>query len=332
MKIQSIKKIATDGRHNAFTGLAFFKGRYFLAFRNGAQHAGGSKGTQLLLGSTDGENWELLHNKSFFERWNAGEQMDYRDSYFLNLGHELRLYSFSTPFDAKGELDPRKSKSIVQITRDGTTWGEPIFAYEGAVLWKPIFHDSQFWCAGYRRLPHPGPLVTELYHSPDGITWKFYAPITEGNEAALLPTALGLRCFVRTNKAPHHMEIWESQGDFTVWEKVAVIPKGIQGPQLQLIDGKCYLFGREIHSSIEMPVQSSALRRTKAWKIEGDQAVEVLEFPSKGDTSYVGTAMRPDGSLLASYYSQHEIIDPNPSVDDPNSKPTDVFIASIHLS
>jgi hypothetical protein len=332
MKIQLIKKIATDGRHNAFTGLAFFKGRYFLAFRNGAHHAGGSKGTQLLLGSNDGEDWELLHNKAFFERWNAGEQMDYRDSYFLNLGHELRLYSFSTPFDAKGDLDPRKSKSIVQITHDGTTWGEPIFAYEGAVLWKPIFHDSQFWCAGYRRLPHPGPLVTELYHSPDGITWKLHAPITEGNEAALLPTPHGLRCFVRTNKAPHHMEIWESQGDFTLWEKVAVIPKGIQGPQIQLIDGKCYLFGREIHSSIEMPVQSSALRRTKAWKIEGDQAVEVLEFPSKGDTSYVGIAMRPDGSLLASYYSQHEIIDPNPSVDDPNSKPTDVFIASIHLS
>jgi hypothetical protein len=98
-----------------------------------------------------------------------------------------------------------------------------------------------------------------------------------------------------------------------------------------LIDGKCYLFGREIYSSIETPVQSSALRRTKAWKIEGDQAVEVLELPSKGDTSYVGTAMRPDGSLLLSYYSQHEIIDPNPAVDDPNSKPTDVFIACVSL-
>jgi hypothetical protein len=80
-----------------------------------------------------------------------------------------------------------------------------------------------------------------------------------------------------------------------------------------------------------MPVQSSALRRTKAWKIEGDQAVEVLELPSKGDTSYVGTAMRPDGSLLLSYYSQHQIIDPDPSVDDPNSKPTDVFIACVSL-
>ena len=171
MKIQSIKKIATDGRHNAFTGLTFFKGKYFLAFRNGAHHAGGSKGTQILLGSNDGEDWELLQNRAFFVHGNTGDQMDYRDSYFLNLGHELRLYSFSTPFDAQGELDPRKSKSIVQITRDGTTWDEPIVVCEGAVLWKPIFHDSQFWCAGYRRLPHPGPLVTELYHSPDGITW-----------------------------------------------------------------------------------------------------------------------------------------------------------------
>ena len=127
------------------------------------------------------------------------------------------------------------------------------------------------------------------------------------------------------------MEIWESQGDLTAWEKVATLPQSIQAPQLLLIDGACYLFGREIHSSIEMPAQSSALRRTKMWKLEGDQAVEVLEFPSKGDTSYVGTAMRPDGSILLSYYSQHEIVDPNPSVDDPNSKPTDVFVASIDI-
>jgi len=97
MKIQSIKKIATDGRHNAFTGLAFFKGRYFLVFRTGAHHADGAKGTQLLFTSTDGEDWELLQNKAFFEQGNTGDQMDYRDSYFLNLGHELRLYSFPRP-------------------------------------------------------------------------------------------------------------------------------------------------------------------------------------------------------------------------------------------
>jgi hypothetical protein len=41
--------------------------------------------------------------------------------------------------------------------------------------------------------------------------------------------------------------------------------------------------------------------------------------------------MRPDGSLLLSYYSQHEIVDPDPSVDDPNSKPTDVFVACVSL-
>lgn len=331
MKIQWVKKIGSDGRHNAFTALALFKGRYFVAFRNGKHHAEDSRGTQVMMTSRDGEQWEPFHDKQFFDDKESGRATDYRDSYFLNLGGELRLHSFSTPFDSEGERMPRDSKSTVQITRDGLNWTEPQVIYEGVVLWKPIFWNGGFWCAGYRRLPHPGPLVVDLYRSPDGLAWTPVSRITEGNETALCPTSTGLRAFVRTNKAPHHLEIWESGGDFTAWEKVGVIPKGIQAPQLHVINGKCHLFGREIFSSLEMPVQPSSLRRTKAWRIDDTEAIEVLELPSCGDTSYVGTVVRPDGSLLLSYYSQHEIADPNPAVDDPNSKPNDVFIACVSI-
>jgi hypothetical protein len=331
MKVQWVKKIASDGRHNAFTGLALFKERYFVAFRNGKHHAEDARGTQVLMSSRDGENWEQVHNKQFFDAKESGAATDYRDSYILNLGDELRLHSFCTPFDSAGERMPRDSKSTVQITRDGLTWTEPQMICDRAILWKPIFWNGEFWCAGYSRLPHPGPLVVDLYRSPDGLAWTKVSRITEGNETAMIPTANGLRAFVRTNKAPNHLEIWESGGDFTTWEKVGVIPKGIQAPHPLIINGECLLFGREMFSSLEMPLQPSSLRRTKAWRIQGTEAIEVLELPSCGDTSYVGAVVRPDGSLLLSYYSQHELADPNPAVDDPNSKPNDVFIASVSI-
>jgi hypothetical protein len=331
MKIKWLRKIASDGRHNAFTSLALFKGRYFLVFRNGKHHAEDARGLQVLMTSRDGELWEPLHNKPFADDGDPGSATDYRDSFFLNLGEELRVHSFTTPFDSNGERMPRDSKSFVQTTRDGMTWTEPQMISDRAILWKPIYWNGGFWCAGYHRLPHPGPIVVDLYSSADGFAWTLVSRITEGNETALFPTTDGLRAFVRTNNVPNHMEIWESRGDFKTWEKAGVIPKGIQAPQIQEINGKCHLFGREVFRSLEGPVQPSSLRRTKAWRIEGTEAIEVLELPSCGDTSYVGSVVRPDGDLLLSYYSQHEISDPNPSVDDPNSKPTDVFVTCISI-
>jgi len=331
MNIELVTKIVSDGRHNAFTGLAFFQGRYFVVFRSGEHHAD-AQGYQVIMTSSTGREWEVVHRKSFFAAGESGAVMDYRDSYFLNLGHELRLYSFSTPFDSAGERDPRHSRSTVQITRDGMNWSEPQVICTGTVLWKPIFWNNHFWCAGYRREPHPGPLVTEFLSSPDGLAWTSLGTITKGNESALFPLPNGLRAFVRTNKAPYHLEIWESRGEFQEWNKVGVIPKSIQAPHVLALNGACYLFGREVPATTpEVPAPSSALRRTKGWKIEGTEAVEVLELPSSGDTSYVGTAVGPDGCLLLSYYSQHEIKDPNPSVDDANIKPADLFVASVTL-
>ncbi len=332
MHIQHLRKIVADGRHNAFTGMAFFKGRYFVVFRSGAHHAD-AEGFQVIQSSGDGLHWETVHKKTFFRGGDSKSPADYRDSYFLNLGDELRLHSFSTPFDADGERQPRESQSSVQITRDGISWTEPRAIAHGRVLWKPIFWEGQFWCAGYRRLPHPGPVVTELYRSPDGLAWNSVARITEGNETALLPVHNRLRAFVRTNNAPRHLEIWESNETFTAWAKIGAIPKIIQAPHLEMLDGAWHLFGREVPPHEPgLPKPHSSLRRTKVWRLDGTSAIEVLELPSGGDTSYVGTAACTDGSFLMSYYSQHEIADPRPSEDDPNSKPADLFVASVALA
>jgi hypothetical protein len=62
------------------------------------------------------------------------------------------------------------------------------------------------------------------------------------------------------------------------------------------------------------------------WQLQEDTPQEALEFPSCGDTSYVGAVVNPDGSLLVSYYSQHEHgMNVCPAV----VMPTDIFVARV---
>ena len=333
MQLEWIKRVYSDGKHNAFTGLTLFKGRYFLAFRNGEQH-GSPGGRQMLMTSPNGESWSL-HRKTSFPTPSAlpaHTPIDARDNYFLNLGDELRLHSFAhAPFLPEEDRYMAPSNSTVQITADGDTWTEPRSVMEGAILWKPIFWRDRFWCAGYRRSPETG-LVVELYDSADGFAWTRQSTVAKGNECALIPRGDdNLWAFVRTGEAPAHMQIWESRRPFSQWRQIAVIPKIIQAPHLQVLGDDLYLFGREVPAAVNGQTPSSALRRTKIWRMRGAEAEQVLALPSRGDTSYVGTAIRPDGLLLLSYYSQHEAADPDPEHDDPNSKPNDVFVAGIKL-
>jgi hypothetical protein len=334
VKLKWVRKVYSDGRHNAFTGLARFKDLYVLAFRNGARHSG-EDGRQVLMSSRDGEHWEKRHEKAFPapHPLPPGTPMDYRDSYLLPLDGELRLYSFALAPLLPSDEWMFPPHSNVQITRDGETWTEPRMVSKEAILWKPIFWQDRFWCAGYRRVPATGSVV-ELYQSEDGLAWSRTAAIAEGNETFLVP--LGgdcLRAFIRTKKMPYHMEIWESPAPYVTWRKAGAIPLIIQAPHALFLNGELYLFGRETPAYGEMrcPLESGCvLRRTKMWRVSGTAAEEVIEFPSFGDTSYVGTALRPDGLLLVSYYSQHERELGVPAAKrGGNHKPADVFVAGI---
>lgn len=94
MKLKWVKKVYADGNHNGFTGLAFFKGRYYLAFRNGRGHED-SQARQIIMASDDGEKWKVRQNALMPGA--AGTTVDYRDSYFLSASDSLRLYSCATP-------------------------------------------------------------------------------------------------------------------------------------------------------------------------------------------------------------------------------------------
>lgn len=340
MKLKSLRKIVADGRHNAFTGLTYFNGQFILAFRSGPRHGRHGEfphepgGCQVRMTSADGESWQEQARTDFPPppELPAATKMDYRDSYFVQARGAVYLYSFvSAPYDPHTETFLCPIATTVQISTDGNRWSDPQRVFEGAVLWKPVFWQDRFWCAGYRRDTAVGRAV-EIYQSEDGIRWQRGAVIAPGNECALLPLADGtLRAVVRTNDRGANTELWDSRPPYSQWHRSAVLPCTIQAPHLCQINGRTLLLGREVPALGEDGcAKPISCHRTKIWQLNGTTVVELLELPSLGDTAYTGTALRKDGMLLVSYYSQHERELGLPMESrGGNDKPNDVFVALI---
>lgn len=341
LKLKSLNKVAADGRHNAFTGLAYFNGQFILAFRCGPRHGRHGEfpdepgGHQVRMTSADGENW-VEQARTVFPpppELPADTAMDYRDSYLVQARGVLYLYSFvSGPYDPQSETFLCPVATTVQISEDGLRWSDPRRIYEGAVLWKPIFWQDRFWCAGYRRDTAVGRAI-ELYQSDDGIHWQRGAVIAAGNECALLPLADGaLRAVVRTNSTADKTELWDGHPPYTEWQRSAVLPSTIQAPHLFRANGRTLLLGREVPAAVNGKPQPPSCCRTKIWELSDTSAVELLELPSLGDTAYTGTALRSDGTLLVSYYSQHEREQGIAELlRGGNDKPNDVFVAAVEI-
>jgi len=307
MKLDWVKQVVSDGRHNAFTDLAAFQGRYYLAFRCGQGHAD-DIAEQVILQSDDGQTWREQH-RIHFPPETPGTTFDYRDSHFLTEPDRLSLYSFATV--VRPDTHERfASYTFRQWTRDGKHWSAPEAVCREATLWRALRTKDAFWSAGYRAQSPGHHYRVDLYRSEDGIAWETAAPIAaEGSETALHQVSADeLLAVVRSEAAPYHLAFFRSHKPYQVWRQTAVIPKIIQSPHVIAWQGGLWLLGRErpdYRDTANSQAPSFGKHRTKIWRITGDAIEEALELPSKGDTAYTGTVVCPDGSLLISYYSQH---------------------------
>ncbi|MFA6715089.1 MAG: sialidase family protein [Victivallaceae bacterium] len=322
MQIIWTGKIYSDGRHNAFTGLAYFKDKYFLAFRNSAGHMQ-AESYQIIMTSPDGKKWDLLQKKHMPD----GMPVDYRDSCFLLHEDKLLLYSFCTPI-----VDGKRGKSYTQIQIISGNSGkisEPQIIQRDCVLWKPIKLGDTFYAPGYScGKCH---YQADLYCSAGGLDWKKKTHLAAGSEIALCPLDENkLTAFVRTETPPYHLEIFESRKPFAAWTKISEIPRIIQCPHYFRNNGKVYLIGRErpdYMKTADSNNPSFGRHRTKIWSFENHTLREVLELPSAGDNSYPGTVFMPDGTLLISYYSQHECGGEKWA----EMMPADIFVAAVRI-
>jgi hypothetical protein len=306
----SVKKIGDQAPHSAFTDLAFWKGRFVCAFREGRAHVA-TDGKIRVLSSPDGESWSpnaLL----------ALEGFDLRDA-GLSVMPDNRLMLIGGAAPRKKDKESAPTGSFVAFSSDGAEWTKPkIVSEPGRWLWRVTWHDGKAYGISYSSWRGAlGESQTSLMESDDGITYRELAPKVFGEGT---PTEATLRfdedetmyCLQRRDgKPPRKSAMFgASRPPYTEWKWHDLGmhvggPNFIRLPSGQWIAAGRFFDGTKPHTELaSLDVEKSTIE-------------PILRLPSGGDTSYPGLVWQ-DNSLWVSYYSSHE-------------GKTSVYLAKVHV-
>lgn len=276
-----------EGQHNAFTDLLFGQQKFYLAFRNGANHLS-YDGKILLTRSPDGKDWsqpQIIINTP----------TDDRDPklYFFK---EKLFCTIQTRW-AEGAEHHRRLP-MVSYTSDGKTWSTPAQCFEkDYVPWRPKETRGLLYNTFYRyHREDPALWQVVLAKSWDGLRWEYVSTIYQGdcaNETELHFRKDGTMMAVvrRENKtsvlasAPFPYSKWNYQD----------LGFCVHAPCLKMVNGKLLLAGREY-------TPSGA--GVSLWAFDGKSFVKELEIEeiAQQDCSYCGLEQLPDNCCLLSYY------------------------------
>lgn len=298
---KSIRKVVSDGRHNAFAAFTKWKGTYWLAFRKGTGHVS-RDGDLVVLRSQDTRKW---HDSTKLDV--AGDD---RDAQLLPAKDRLFLYinSLHGRFDA-----------FVSYTDDGRTWSKPRQVYRpGFILWKPILREGKFYAGAHR----PGSNSRREAHlvvSTDGIVWKKISTIRAGQGESettlLLAPDKRLTAFLRS-QINVGGAILETMPPYKKWKQR---PAGIHlsGHAVYTFEGVNYLIGRYL--GYDPPVDPETPRsRVGGRKL--DQATMVYTYErgqlkpycllgsldGNRDSSYATAVRDGDDMLIVYHRAAHE--------------------------
>jgi len=327
-RINWLRTVYSDGRHNAFTDLKRFDGRWYVCFRSGESHAS-MDGVIRVMASDDLESWEEVALLSTV--------LDDRDPKFaLWQGRLWVLGPTRTQPWPREEHRGRAAwrfQSVGWSTADGETWSagmvlEPI----DHRFWRPREHDGAMWVALHCTNPPEG--VEEhsaLWRSTDMMKWEFVSMIHEGeyaNETDIEFLADGtLVAFVRREEAGGAGTPFKTaRPPYVAWTRHDQ-PLDVRGPMLGQADGRLYVVGRYLEPKPEEEGGGS-YRDTRLYRVGDDWQLEELlvlpepewATPRAGDNSYAGYHYLGDGELLLSWYS-----------GDSEDR-ADIFMASIDIS
>ncbi len=304
-EIEWVRRIYSDGWHNAFTDFQLFKGRYYVCFRNGLSHVS-PEGKAVVIASDDLATWK----RAGVPVNTAGDD---RDPHMVAAADRLFVYAGSVTRPDPGLT----GNDVVRVIRtncvyseDGETWSDPVKVYrDGYWLWGVGRVDDQFYGLAYGNEPEARdgqPTELHLVQSGDGLDWKLVSVVTKnGSEATFRVAPDGTMRVAIRGGDENRFTMATAMPPYTDWHLVDA-GDSIPAPRLVEVDGREYVIGRQ---HLRDPADRARIvdRRTSIWRLEADGVVHVLDLPSGGDTSYVGAVQQEDGALLLSYYSQHEV-------------------------
>lgn len=339
-KIEWVRRIYEDGWHNAFTDFQFFKGRYYICFRNGLSHVS-PEGKAVVIASDDLVEWRR-----------AGVPVnttgDDRDPHMIATEDRLFVYAGNVTRPdpvPHGDEGPRLIRSVCSVSEDGTTWTEPRQVYrDGYWLWGIGRGNDRFYGLAYGNEPaewNRKPTELHLLQSADGLDWERVSVVTRnGSEATFRITDAGTMRIAIRGGDDNRFTMASADPPYTDW-RLQDMGYVIPAPRLVEAGGREYVIGRQHLREPSGPGGSGepggpgdaddpgriVERRTSIWRVEEDRVIHVLDLPSGGDTSYVGAVRYEDGALLLSYYSQHEV--------DTGEKhflyPANIYLAKVRL-
>lgn len=320
-RILSVNKIWDQGKHNAFTDLIRWRGKWYCVFREADAHVGGD-GKLRVLESSDGKVWQPVGLV-------AEDGIDLRDPH-LSITPDDRLMIVGGGSVYKGTTTLQGRQPRVTFSQDARTWTPPQRVLsEGEWLWRVTWHDGKCYGVSYNASARTTPAAKEAATSKTAVSadpaeWKLKLVVSKDGVNFDLITHLGvpghpnettlrflssgeLMAMVRreggstfgwlgTSKAPYKDWAWTETKHRFGGPNFIELPKG-------------ELWGT---SRIYPGGAKTALIRMTPTTYE-----PVVTFPSGGDTSYAGMVWH-EGLLWISYYSSHE-------------KKSSIYLATVQL-
>ncbi|NLX97203.1 MAG: hypothetical protein GXY83_13600 [Rhodopirellula sp.] len=328
LRVTRSRKIFSDGRHNAFTGMAQLGDRFYITFRSSEDHVSPEGGIRLIA-SDNRDDWRSIH---LFRQPNA----DLRDPKLAAFQGSLLCYFAAAPV-VDGKRQPRRISMMVRSS-DGIAFGEPVALQgirPGAWLWHvaargDAIYGSAYWQSEANRYD------AALYRSEDGVRWKPIADFpTPSSEIYLDFDPQGvLWALVRNQYPADELVICRADPPYTRLGIHKRIPMPVGGPMIKRLPTGCVMITRHWD-----PPGRRNLRSEVLWLPDGGEPRSITRLPSGGDTSYAAWLDLSPGLAAVSYYSSHEHKMDTPvgsSHPDPahaeHSTAADIFLADVSYS
>ena len=285
---REVRKVYGDGRHNAFTALARFRGQFWLAFRSGKDH-NSPDGDIVVLRSPDAKTWA--------EAFRLNILPDDRDPQFLVTDKRLFLYD---PAMKGADLT-----TYAVYTDDGRTWSQPQPVYEPRfILWKPVAHGGRFYAAAHKKDEGSGGKQREVHLvvSDDGLAWKKVSTIRAGNwesETTLYFDAKGrATAFLRQKYGSPPCQVLEADPPYAEWKSRPAGVPHLSGHSVHTFRGVTYLLSRTMDPKTRQAGQM-------IYTYSDGKMHPYCALPAGGDCAYA-EAVESGDDMLVSYYSSHE--------------------------
>ncbi len=321
VRVVSVRRVFHNGEHNAFTDLVRFGGHLYLTFRSCPDGHGVSPAASIIiLRSTDGGDWEQVHQFSVAKR-------DTRDPHFLVFRERLFAYTGTWYCgDAPPtQRDLNEHLGYAAWSEDGTQWHGPTMleGTYGHYIWRAATDGTTAFLCGRRKREFvraasadDDPLIqSALLESDDGLVFRRRGLFQEtfGDETAFLFEEDGQLLAVARSGGGRNAQVIRAQPPYTEFSRTD-LDRYIGGPLIKKWNENYLVGGRKMISPA----------RTSLYWLVDDALHEFAELPSGGDNSYPGFVQLNHNRALISYYSSHE-------KDDTGKTITAIYLAELEL-